>query len=53
MKTTKEQLIAVLENLQSSMLTASTMLKKYELKDHADELMGVSDIVQTWIEGIK
>ena len=46
------QLIAVLQNLQSSMQTASTMLKRCGHSEHADELMGASDIVQTWIEGI-
>lgn len=46
------QLIAVLQNLQSSMKTASTMLKRCKHDEHAGELMGASDIVQTWIEGI-
>jgi len=51
-KPAKLAMIAILQNLQSTMETSAEMLKRYELIEHSSELKGASKIVRTWIEGL-
>jgi len=54
-KSTKEQVIASLENLHSNMHTTALIMGKYSLEglEHARELLDASDMVNDWIEGVK
>lgn len=52
----KTDVINCLEDLRSKMTMASITMRlalPKERYEHADELEGAADIVQTWIEGIR
>ena len=48
----RTQVVATLQNLESSMLTSAVILEKFGRADKAEELRGARGMVLDWIEHI-